>query len=103
MIRGELWWAEEPEWGRRPVLILTRDVAVAALHRLVVVPATKRIRGIPSEVVLDENDGLPAVCALTFDNLASVPKSLLTERICRLRGDRMAEVCAALAYATDCD
>jgi hypothetical protein len=22
--RGEVWWAEHPEWGRRPALVMTR-------------------------------------------------------------------------------
>jgi mRNA interferase MazF len=100
--RGEVWWAEHPETGRRPFLILTREIAIPVLQRVVVVPATRRIRGIPSEVVLGEQDGMPEACVLSFDNVTTLPKALLTERICRLGLDRLAEACVALRHSTGC-
>jgi len=100
--RGEVWWVEVPGIGRRPGLILTRQTAIPVLRKVTVVPATRTVRSIESEVLLTEDDGMPARCALTLDNITTVPKVLLTERICRLRGDRMVEVCKALAAATDC-
>lgn len=102
MTRGEVWWAEHPETGRRPFLILTREIAIPVLQRVVVVPATRRIRGIPSEVVLSEQDGMPEACVLSFDNVTTLPKALLTERICRLGLDRLAEACVALRHSTGC-
>jgi mRNA interferase MazF len=47
--RGEVWWAEHPETGRRPYLILTRSAALPGLYKVAAVPATRRIRSIPSE------------------------------------------------------
>lgn len=102
MNRGEVWWAELPGVGRRPVMILTRHVAIDVLANVLCVPATRTIRGIPTELALDEDDGMPAECALSFDNLATVPKSMLTDRICRLGGERMVEACRCLAVATGC-
>ena len=102
MTRGEVWWAEHPDAGRRPFLVLTREAAIPVLHRGVAVPATRTIRGIPTELTLDVEDGMPERCALSFDNVTTLPKSLLTERICRLGADRMAEICRALAAATGC-
>ena len=102
MKRGEVWWADEPEIGRRPVLILTREGAVEILRRVIVVPATRTVRGLRTEVLLTEDDDMPDVCVLTLDNITTIPKALLTSRICRLRGDRMVEVCRALAIATNC-
>lgn len=102
MNRGEVWWAEHPQAGRRPYLIITRQTAIPVLQQLVCVPATRTIRGIPTEVMLDEDDGMPCECALAFDNLVTIPKSLLVERICRLRGERLAQVCSTLATATGC-
>jgi mRNA interferase MazF len=100
--RGEVWWVDHPEVGRRPFLILTRQTAIPVLERVVAVPATRTIRGIPSEVLLDEDDGMPQRCVLSFDSLATIPKSLVTERVCRLNADRMVDVCRALAAATGC-
>jgi mRNA interferase MazF len=100
--RGEVWWAEHPDAGRRPYLILTRQAAIPVLNRVLAVPATRTVRRIPSEVVLDEDDGMPKRCALSFDNVVTMPKTYLTERICRLGVDRLDEVCRALRAASGC-
>ena len=100
--RGEIWWVEDPDAGRRPHLILTRDAALPVLTSYLAVPATRSIRDIPTEVRLGPADGMPDKCVLSLDNVASVPRGHFVERICRLGPVRMAEVCAALAVATAC-
>lgn len=102
MNRGEVWWLEHPAGGRRPACILTRQAAIAVLSAVLVVPATRTARDIPTEVALGTEDGMPDDCVLTFDNLGMVPKALLTERITRLGPAKLAELCAALDVATDC-
>ena len=102
MTRGEVWWVEHPEAGRRPFLVLTREAAIPVLRRVVAVPATRTIRGIPTEVVLDEEDGAPERCALSFDNVTTISKALFAERICRLSVPRLVEACRALRVATGC-
>lgn len=103
MRRGEVWWSESEALGRRPVLVLSRDAVLQTLRRPLVAPLTTRIRGLPSEVDLDADDGLPRPCVVSLDNAQPLHVTLLRERIVRLRPARMAEVCAALAAATDCD
>jgi len=100
--RGEIWWYESPAAGRRPYLVLTRDEALPVLHRILGVPATRTARGIPTEVPLDQRDGMPSTCVLTLDNVEPIRGSLCTERITRLGPERMAMVCEALAAATGC-
>lgn len=100
--RGEVWWYEDPRAGRRPFLVLPRNEAIGVLNQILAVPATRTIRGIPTEVGLDRSDGMPGECASTLDNLASLRVGLFTERITRLGDHRMAEVCEALARATAC-
>jgi mRNA interferase MazF len=100
--RGEVWWAQHPDAGRRPFLVLTRQAAIPLLHALLAVPATRTIRHIPTEVLLDRDDGMPQECALSLDNVTSVPKELLIERITRLSAERMSEVCRALSLASGC-
>jgi mRNA interferase MazF len=102
MNRGEVWWLEHPEAGRRPACILTRQAAIPVLHTVLVAPATRTVRGIPTEVALGPDDGMPEPCALNFDNLTAVPKALLTERITRLAPAKLAEVCPALNVAAGC-
>lgn len=100
--RGEIWWLEHPEIGRRPVCVVTRQAAISVLTSLMVVPATRSVRDIPTEVRLDVDDGMPQSCALSFDNIATVPKSMLTEKITRLSVRQLIELCKALRYATGC-
>lgn len=100
--RGEVWWADIPGDKRRPVLILTRERFIQPLGALLVAPVTTRVRGIPTEVLLDEAGGLPRPCAADFDNLLTVPKSQLLARIARLSGEQMSEVCRAYRFAADC-
>jgi mRNA interferase MazF len=100
--RGDVRWFEHPDAGRRPVLVLTRQAAIPVLSSVTVAMITTTIRGIPTEVPLDARDGMPRDCAVSLDNLATVPVSLLPDRVTTLSGDRMAQVCLALARATGC-
>ncbi len=100
--RGEVWWVEDPALGRRPHLILTRQVAIPVLTAYLAVPATRTVRHIPTEVSLGPADGMPAECVLSLDNVTAVPRELFVERICRLGANRMFEVCTSLAVASGC-
>ena len=102
MRRGEVWWAEPPEAGRRPHLVLTRDSAIPVLGSVLVVPATRNMRGIPTEVALTTDDGMPEECALTLDMVTVIDKSFLVEQVCALDPVTMDRVCRALALATGC-
>ena len=101
--RGELWWCEPPEIGRRPVVVLSRDAATPRLRRVLVAPCTTTVRGLASEVLLEPGDDpVPRETAVNLDSVESVSVGLLVERLGRLSDTRMREVCAALAVATDC-
>jgi mRNA interferase MazF len=100
--RGEVWWVEHPIQGRRPFLILTRQAAIPVVNKVTGAPATKTIRGIPSEIVLSTDDGMPADCVLNFDNLAILNKSWFAEPICQLSPVQMVQACQALAVALGC-
>ena len=102
MNRGEVWWVEHPEAGRRPACVLTRQAAIPVLNSVLVAPATRTVRGIPTEVMLTRQDGMPDDCALSFDNLTTVPKALLTARITTVPKARLYEFCDALRVASGC-
>ena len=102
-LRGEVWWCELPEIGRRPVVVLSRDAAIPRLRRTIVAPCTTTIRGLPSEVVLEPGaDPVGRRCAVNLDSVESVSVGVLVERLGRLSDARLTEVCAALAVAVDC-
>ena len=104
MNRGDVcWYTFKAPDKKRPVLILTRDSAIAALHSVTVAPITSTIRSIPTEVVLTQDDGLPNTCAANFDNLQTVPKSNIGGRIARLTALKMKEAGAAVSFALGFD
>ncbi|HEV2464078.1 MAG TPA: type II toxin-antitoxin system PemK/MazF family toxin [Acidobacteriaceae bacterium] len=104
MNRGDVCWynLKTPE-KKRPVLILTRDSALAVLNSVTIAPITPTIRSIPTELVLTEEDGLPHTCAANFDNLQTVPKSQMGDRITRLSRRRMQDAAAAVSFALALD
>lgn len=100
--RGEVWWGEIEDVGRRPFLVMTRSAAIPVLHNLLAAPITRTVRSIPTEVPLGLDDGLPSDCAASLDNLRVVPKAYLVDRVCALDPIRMVEACRALRAAVDC-
>lgn len=101
--RGDIWWCEPPDIGRRPVVVLSRDAAIPRIGRALVAPCTTTIRGLPSEVVLDPGeDPVGRRSAVNLDSLESVSLGVLVERIGRLSDIRMRQICAALEVAVDC-
>lgn len=102
--RGEVWWCELPEVGRRPVVVLSRDVAIPRLRRALIGPCTTTIRGIPSEVLLEPGDDpVPRTSAVNLDSVESVSLATLVERLGRLSDERMRQICRALEVAVACE
>lgn len=101
--RGGVYYLEHPEWGRRPVLVLTRDSAIPVLKRVAIASISRTIRGIPTEVVLDEDDGMPTRCAVSLDNLGDAWKQMLAEHVTTLTAVRMRAVCQSLAIGVGCE
>jgi mRNA interferase MazF len=95
--QGEVWWAEAED-KRRPVLIVTRSDACPVLKRLVVAPVTRTVRGTPTEIALGEDEGLPAECAASFDNLQPVNQTLLAARLGRLNDSRAHAGCRSRGH-----
>jgi mRNA interferase MazF len=102
--RGDVcWYTFKMPDKKRPVLILTRDSAIPVLNAVTIAPITSTIRSIPTEVVLTENDGMPGICAANFDNLQTVPKNNIGDRIARLTSQKMKEAVSAAAFALGFD
>jgi mRNA interferase MazF len=101
--RGEVWWCELREVGRRPVVVLSRDAAIPRLRRALIGPCTTTIRGIASEVPLEPTeDPIPRISVVNLDSVESVSIGTLVERLGRLGDDRMRQICNALAIAVAC-
>ena len=92
-----------PPNKKRPVVVLTRDSAIAYLSTVTVAPITSALRGVPSEVALNEDDGLKAPCAVNLHNAVTVSQERLGRRLTQLSPARMNEICAALRFSLGCD
>jgi mRNA interferase MazF len=102
--RGEVRLYEfAPPDKKRPVLVLTRNSAIAYLSTVTVAPVTSTIRGVPSEVLLTEEDGMKSPCAVNLHNAVTVSQQRLGKRVAQLSPTRMNEVCAALRFSLGCE
>jgi len=100
--RGEVWWAElPPPIGRRPVVLLSRDVAYRVRTSVTVAIVTRVARNIPVEVPLGPDDGMPRRCVVNLDDILTIPRARLAERITTLSPETMAAVARAVVYALD--
>jgi mRNA interferase MazF len=68
----------------RPVVILTRDTAIGHLCTVTVAPITSTIRDVPSEVILDEDDGMKSRCAVNLHNAVTISRARLGKRVASL-------------------
>ena len=102
MRRGEVWWAElPPPIGRRPVVLLSRDVAYRVRTSITVGIVTRITRNIPVEVPLGPEDGMPQQCVVNLDDILTIPKARLAERITTLSPEKMTAVARAISFALD--
>lgn len=102
MRRGEIrWYTFAAPDKRRPVLLLTRTSVIDTLNEIIVAPATRTIRGLATEVLLSNADGMPESCALNFDHVTLVQRSKFGAVITELPPARWPEIEQALLVACD--
>ena len=83
--------------------MLTRDSTIPYLSTVTVAPITSTIRGVPSEVVLNEEDGMKAPCAVNLHHALTISQGRLGRRVAGLSSLRMNEICNALRFSLGCD
>jgi mRNA interferase MazF len=104
MKRGEVWWVDmPPPAGRRPAVLLSRDAAYRVRAAITVAPVTRTIRKIPVEVLLDRIDGMPTRCVVNLDDITTIPKVLIKQRITDLSREKIGQIDAAIRFALDLD
>ena len=104
LIRGEIrWYTFRLPDKRRPVLVLTREEVIDHLNEIIVAPVTRTIRGLTTEVLLTEEDGMPAPCAINFDHVSLGQRVRFGAVLCSLSAERWPEVRSALLRACGFD
>lgn len=102
--RAEIWWARLPPPDKtRPVVLVSREDAYAVRTLLTVAKVTTRRRGLRSEVALGPAEGLARECVANSDDLLTIRKRQLIERIGAIPEGRVAELDAAIAFSLGLD
>lgn len=95
--RGDIrWFRFEAPDKRRPVLVFGREEEIASLAQLPVVPISTQARGLPWEIALGTEDGLPSACVLEPEWIRSVDRTLLGPWIATLPPEHWAPLRAGL-------
>lgn len=102
MKRGEIWFADTGRGGDRPILVLTRDPVADRIGSVVVAQLTTTARGLSSELLLGVVDGLKSECAVSFDNLHTLPRDAFRRRVTALSSERMIQACRVMGAALGC-
>lgn len=100
--QGSIVWATlAPPFGRRPVVILTRDAVVRRMNNLTVAPVTRTVRGVDTEVVLEPADGVPTICAVSLDNIFTIQRAVLGDVVTVLSRAKLLLIFTAIRRAFD--
>ena len=99
VLRGELWWAELPEVGEHPVVLVSRDGSYDRRRRATVALVTSTIRGIAVEVPVGPANGLVHDSVINTDELQTIRITRLVERIGDLSPEQHARLNEALLFA----
>src|ERR1700743_3352137 len=87
----------------RPVLVLTRSIAIPHLAWVTVAPITSRIRGIRVEVPVGLANGLDQPSVVNLDDIDTIAAADLGRQIGRLLPDQEQALSEAVHAAFDLD
>lgn len=99
--RGEVWLAKLDKV--RPVIVLTRDPMGRHLNSVIVAPVTSTVRGLATEVAVDQQDGVRLPSVANLDNVQLVARTSFLKPVGIARRRTLDAICAALAIAVDCE
>ena len=81
------------------MLLISRDESYALRRSATIAPVTTTIRGLPVEIPLGPEDGLPRRCVANTDEITTIRQSVLARRVGQLSDHQMAEVDEAIKHA----
>jgi mRNA interferase MazF len=98
--RGSIWIADfPPPWKRRPVVVITRDIAIPHLTNVTAVIVARSARGLHTEVPLGPEQGLDQKCVASCDNILTMEIDILKRRVGELGAAKVQELNDALRIA----
>ncbi len=100
MQRGEVWWAQYPSMqAPHPVVLLSPSRMAQRRRRVTVVPVTSTSRNLPTEVALDQRDGLRRPCVAAAQDVVTIDQGVLLQPIATLSSERVAQIERALHFS----
>lgn len=87
----------------RPVVVLTRESARAAMTKVTVAPITSTVKGLNSEVPVGTENGLEQASAISLDNVVTIPAAALGRTVGFLTAQQEALLAKAVVLAYDLD
>lgn len=87
----------------RPVVVLTREAARAAMTKVTVAPITSTVKGLSSEVPVGPENGLDQISVISVDNVVTIPAALLGRTVGYLTSGQDALLARAIVLAFDLD
>jgi mRNA interferase MazF len=85
----------------RPVLVLTREEVRAVRQLVTIAPITSTVRGLRSEVIVGQRNGLDHDSVINLDSITTVPRDLLVRPIGALLEQQEYELTRAFHEAFD--
>lgn len=102
MTRGEVWWAElAGDAGFRPVVIVSRSDSISRRLNVTIAEVTRTARSLPSEVPSTKSQEMPVDCVANTNNLHTIPKDRLKEKIVTMTREQEFALTNALRYSLD--
>ena len=99
-----MWWARFAAPDKlRPVVLVSREEAYSRRRYIVVAAVTTKVRQIPAEVPLGATEGLPRESVANCDDLRTIPRSILVERMGAVTGERLRALDTALRFSLGLD
>ncbi|MCB0912061.1 MAG: type II toxin-antitoxin system PemK/MazF family toxin [Propionibacteriaceae bacterium] len=87
----------------RPVVVLTREAARAAMTKVTVAPITSTIKGLSSEVRVGPRNGLESDSVISVDNVVTIPATALGRTVGYLTTEQDSLLARAIVLAYDLD
>jgi mRNA interferase MazF len=81
------------------VVVLSRDAAIPVRQLVTVAPVTTKVRGLPVEIPLGADEGLPRSCVANCDVISTIGKNLLRHRVGVLDREKIAALDEAVRFA----
>jgi mRNA interferase MazF len=104
MERGEIrWYGFKAPDKNRPIVILTRNSALKYLNEVTIAPITSTIRDIPTEVIVDQQDGMKTMSVVNLDHIQTISKDKIGALITKISERKLEEIKLAMLFALGFD